>query len=138
MPLPSEAALANAVLAVHLGIILFNVLGLVVIPIGGWLDWSFVRRPWWRLLHLASWTIVALQALVGRACFLTIWQDDLLGADTESMPLVMRWVDRIVYWPLPLWLFAALYVAAFVAVLAMLWLVPPRWSSIRKRNAVQS
>jgi hypothetical protein len=71
--------LADAVLALHVGIILFNVFGLVVIPLGGWLGWRFVRVAWWRLLHLGAMAVVAMQALVGQACFLTLWQDALVG-----------------------------------------------------------
>jgi hypothetical protein len=35
--------LADTVLALHVGVILFNVFGVVVIPLGGWLGWRFVR-----------------------------------------------------------------------------------------------
>ncbi|HUZ32935.1 MAG TPA: DUF2784 family protein, partial [Xanthobacteraceae bacterium] len=66
--------LALAVLAAHVAVIAFNVFGLVVIPLGGWLGWRFVRILWWRALHLALLAVVALQALFGRACFLTLWQ----------------------------------------------------------------
>ena len=74
----SLAALASAVLIVHVGVILFNLLGLIVIPIGAWRRWRFVRICWWRLLHVVSWAIVAIQAMLGRACFLTEWEANLL------------------------------------------------------------
>jgi hypothetical protein len=32
----------------------------------------------------------------------------------------------ILFWPLPMWVFGAAYVAAFLYVGALLWLVPPR------------
>src|SRR5579863_7358900 len=102
---PSLAALAGTVLLVHVGIILFNLLGLIVIPIGAWRRWPFVTIPWWRLLHLASWAIVAIQAMLGRACFLTVWEADLLrgaGLDAATSPLVQRWVSAMIYWPLPI------------------------------------
>jgi hypothetical protein len=38
------AALALAVLAVHVAVIAFNVFGLIAIPLGGSLDWRFVGR----------------------------------------------------------------------------------------------
>jgi len=47
------AALALVVLAVHVAVIAFNVFGLIAIPLGGLLDWRFVRVFWWRSLHLA-------------------------------------------------------------------------------------
>jgi hypothetical protein len=120
---PSDLALAHAVLGVHVAVIAFNVLGLIVIPLGARLGWAFVRVRWLRFLHVASWAAVAVQALAGRECFLTIWQDALTGTEA-STPLIVRWVERIIYWPLPLWVFAALYVAAFAYVVALLFLVP--------------
>lgn len=121
----SAGLLAGVVLAAHLAVIAFNVFGLVAIPLGAWRRWSFVRARGWRLLHLASLAVVAAQALLGRACFLTIWQDDLAGAEAGE-PLVMRLVNRLVYWPLPAWAFTAAYVAVFLYVVALWLVVPPR------------
>jgi hypothetical protein len=118
--------LAALILAIHLGIILFNVIGLAIIPIGAWRGWDFVHAPVWRLLHIASWTIVAVQAVLGRACFLTDWQSVVEGGSGTAEPLVMRWVDRAIYWPLPIWVFSAIYLLAFGYGLALLWIVPLR------------
>jgi hypothetical protein len=117
--------LAHLVLAVHVAIIAFNVAGLIVIPLGAWLGWSFVRAPTWRVLHVVSWGVVALQAAAGRACFLTDWQYALAGGPDDAEPMVARLVNAAIYWPLPLWAFAVLYAAAFTWVIALLWIVPP-------------
>jgi hypothetical protein len=121
----SAAALGQAILAVHLAVIAFNVLGLIAIPLGAAMGWRWVRVRWWRILHLASWAVVALQALLGRACFLTIWQDQLTAAAAQP-PLIERWVEGVIYWPLPIWAFGAIYLALFAAVVAFWWLIPPR------------
>jgi hypothetical protein len=118
-------ALGQAVLAAHLAVIAFNVFGLVAIPLGAWRGWAWVRVRWWRLLHLASLAVVALQAALGRACFLTLWQDSLTGGG-HADPLIVRWVNSVIYWPLPIWVFTAAYLAVFVYVLALWWRVPPR------------
>jgi len=123
---------AGAVLAVHLAVIGFNLFGLVAIPLGAWRGWAFVREPVWRWLHVGSLAVVALQAIAGRACFLTDWQDALIGRRAEA-PLIMRWVNGIVFWPLPIWVFAAIYVALFAYVLALIWLVPPRGLRLSRR-----
>ena len=120
-----EATLAGIVLAVHVGVICFNLFGLLAIPLGGWLGWRWVRGFWWRALHVACLSIVALQALLGRACFLTLWQNELAGDGMRPTPLLMRWVDSIIFWPLPLWVFALLYVLVLLGVVALWWLVPP-------------
>jgi len=124
-----NAVIGQAVLGAHLAVIAFNVAGLVVIPLGARLGWRLVRLRWLRLLHLASLAVVALQAVMGRACFLTIWQAALAGGRAE--PLIMRWVNSMIYWPLPAWVFSALYLAVFAYVVALWWFVPPR-ARVRK------
>ncbi|MDB5447405.1 MAG: hypothetical protein JWQ97_2722, partial [Phenylobacterium sp.] len=81
--------LSELVLALHLLVIGFNVAGLLLIPLGAKLGWGFVRIRGLRLAHLASLAVVALQAVLGRACFLTDWQDALSGGGGAD-PLIMR------------------------------------------------
>jgi hypothetical protein len=111
---------------VHLAVIAFNLCGLIAIPHGALRGWSWVREPVWRILHLASLAIVAVQAVLGCAYFLTLWQDALSGARRGGPPLIVRWVNALIYWPLPLWVFTCLYVGIFAYVVALLWWVPPR------------
>jgi hypothetical protein len=59
------APVALAVLAIHVGVIAFNVFGLIAIPPGSLLDWRFVRVFWWRALHLAPLAFLVLQAPFG-------------------------------------------------------------------------
>jgi hypothetical protein len=117
-------ALGQLVLAAHLAVIAFNIFGLVAIPLGAARGWSWVRILWWRALHLASLAVVALQAVLGRACFLTDWQDALTGGGARD-PLIMRWVNGLIYWPLPMWVFTAGYLAVFAYVAALWWFVRP-------------
>ena len=121
--------LGEAILLIHAAIIAFNIAGLFVIPVGAWLGWRIVRVAWLRLLHLGALAVVAGQALAGRACILTIWQNRLAGGTANAPPLLMRWVDRLIYWNLPLWFFAGLYSAVFLYVVALSLLVPfwPGW-----------
>jgi hypothetical protein len=120
----TNAMLAAAILAVHLSIIAFNVIGLVVIPLGGVLGWRIVRVAWLRLLHLALLAIVVGQALAGRACILTIWQNDLTGQTGAPPPMIMRFINGLIYWDLPLWVFTIIYAVAFLYVVALIVLVP--------------
>ena len=118
--------LAEAVLAAHVTIILFNLFGLIAVPLGAALGWRFVHVAWWRLLHLALLAAVAAQALAGRACLLTVWESELAGDGARPAPLIMSWVDRAIYWRLPIWVFAALYALVFGYAVALLWLAPLR------------
>jgi Protein of Unknown function (DUF2784) len=121
-------ALASAVLYLHFAVVVFNVFWMVAIPIGAWRGWKFVRNFWWRAAHVAVLAVVALQTVVGALCFLTVWQNALIraaGGRSEEMALIERIVTRAVFWPLPLWAFVVLYVAAFAYTVALWWLVPP-------------
>ena len=121
-------ALALAVLAAHVAVIAFNIFGLVVVPLGAWRGWEFVRGFAWRAVHLVLLFVVALQALFGRACFLTLWQAALeqdSGQAASREPLIARWVDSVIFWNLPIAFFAALYVAVLIYALALWRWVPP-------------
>jgi hypothetical protein len=123
------SALAGVVLFAHVLVIGFNVFGLIAIPLGAWQNWAFVRWFWWRAAHLASLAIVAVQAVFGRACFLTLWQSALMrqaGETASDMPLVQTIVMRLIFWPLPSWVFVVLYVGVSAYSLLLWWLVPPR------------
>jgi hypothetical protein len=119
---------ALAVLYFHAAVVVFNVFWLVAVPLGAWFGWGFVRSFWWRTVHLAALVVVAAQAAVGRLCFLTILQNDLQAASAQVTPpsLPTRIVMDAIYWPLPDWVFAPLYVLA-LGFAAFLWFaVPPR------------
>lgn len=130
-------AAAAAVFSLHVGVILFNVFGLVIVPIGAWRGWAFVRVFWWRALHLALLALVAVQATLGKACVLTLWEAALergSGGTASEMPLIQGWVERLLFWPLPLWFFALLYLAVFAYALALWRLVPPRRRGVEPRH----
>jgi hypothetical protein len=128
--------LAQGVLALHVAIILFNIFGLVAVPMGAVFHWEFVRLFWWRALHIASLVIVAIQAVLGEACFLTYWQSDLLraaGQRASEEPLIQRTIERLIFWPLPFWVFAAGYVAVLIYAMALWRLVPPQHTPPNRR-----
>jgi hypothetical protein len=134
MALDPYLLLARLVLALHLAVVAFNLFGLVAVPLGAWRGWRFVRIFWWRALHLGALACVAVQALLGRACFLTYWQGGLLeaaGEAGETQPLLWRWANRLLFWPLPLWVFTLIYLAVLAYGLALWWWVRPQ----RRRQA---
>ncbi len=125
--------LAQIVLALHVAVIAFNIFGLVAVPLGAWRGWAWVRIRWWRVLHLAALSLVALQALLGDDCFLTAWESDLLlsaGRRGYAEPFIQTWVDRMIYWNLPMAFFTMLYVLVWLYVLLLwVWVRPARKAS---------
>jgi hypothetical protein len=118
--------LADIVLLVHLAYVLFVVGGLALIWIGCALRWQWVRNWWFRALHFAAIALVALEALAGVLCPLTWLEDALRAGPAAGAGFIQRWVQAILFWDFPLWVFTAVYVA-FAAVVGVTWrLVPPR------------
>jgi Protein of Unknown function (DUF2784) len=123
--------IADAILVVHFGIVLFIVGGLLAVWLGAALGWAWVRNPWFRYLHLAAIGYVAAEALIGVACPLTVWED-LLRGGVRPESFVGRWVHRALYYEAPEWVFSAAYVAWALATLITLWRVPPQKKGSRQ------
>jgi hypothetical protein len=116
--------IADVIVVVHFGVVLFIVGGLLGVWIGAALGWAWVRQRWFRYLHLAAIAYVAAEAVLGVACPLTVWEALARGgAPAESF--IGRWVRALLFYDLPAWVFSAAYVAWALATLATLWLVPP-------------
>jgi hypothetical protein len=117
--------MADLLLVVHFLIVVFIVGGLVLVWVGAALQWRWTRNPWFRYLHLGAIGFVAAEALLGIACPLTLWEDMLRGG-VRPESFVGRWVQRLLYFRAPEWLFTVAYVLWTLATLLTLWLVPPR------------
>jgi len=125
---------ADLLLVLHFAIVVFIVGGLILTWTGGALGWGWVRNPWFRYLHLGAIAFVALEAIVGVACPLTVWEDLLRGGE-RAESFVGRWVRYFLYYRAPEWVFTAVYLAWTAATLVTLRLVPPR---PRQRRATPS
>ena len=116
--------IADAILVVHFGIVLFIVGGLLGVWLGAWRGWPWVRNPWFRYAHLAAIAFVAGEALLGIACPLTVWEA-LARGGTSAESFIGRAVRALLFYRAPEWLFTLAYVAWALATLATLRLVPP-------------
>jgi multisubunit Na+/H+ antiporter MnhB subunit len=118
---------ADLVLAVHAAFVVFVVLGLVLILIGRASCWRWVRNRAFRLAHLAAIGVVALQAWLGVVCPLTTLEMSLrqrAGAAAYEGTFVSHWVESLLYYDLPEWVFVVCY-TAFAALVAASWFVVP-------------
>jgi hypothetical protein len=121
--------LADAVMLVHLGIVVFNAAMLVLVPWGA-NRWRWVRHRALRQLHVAMMVFIAAQALLGQHCPLTLIESALrTGADKRLF--VMRMVEAVLYWDLPPAFFAALYCACALWTIALWVWVRPRPRPLR-------
>jgi len=118
--------LADAILIVHFGIACFIVLGLCLTWLGIALSWRWVRNFWFRLIHLTAIVYVAVEALAGVVCPLTLWEDTLRDSLGAQPSFVARWVRRLLFYELPEWVFTIAYVGVAAATAITWWLAPPR------------
>ena len=130
--LPYEA-LANVVLALHVGIVLFVIGGLVLILLGNGLRWRWVNGLWFRLAHVAAIGVVVAEAWFGIVCPLTTLEMFLRGkvpgAATYGGSFVEHWLQSVLYFEAPEWVFTTAYSVFGSLVVAAWWFFPPRRSN---------
>lgn len=121
-------ALANVTLGIHVAFVAFVVLMVPAVYLGRVLHWSWVRILWLRLLHLVGIVIVAAQAWAGVICPLTtleMWLRRRGGGEAYSGGFVEHWMNELLYWDFPWWVFVMLYSFFAVLVFATWIVVPP-------------
>ena len=129
MSATAAALLADALLTLHLGIVLFVVGLLPLILLGGALGWRWVRHFGLRLTHLALMVFIAAQAWLGQLCPLTVWEQDLrrmAGQGSYGESFIEHWLSRLLYWEAPWWAFVLGYTGFALAVAWAWWRVRPR------------
>jgi hypothetical protein len=119
---------ADLTLLVHTLFVVFVMLGLLLVLAGRPLGWSWVRNPWFRAAHLAGIGIVVLQAWLGIVCPLTTWEMALrarAGDAVYSGAFVAHWLERLLYFQAPPWVFTVAYtVFGGLVVLSWVWVRP--------------
>lgn len=121
-------SLANAVLIVHVAIAAFVVGGLVVVVIGNLTGWRSVNNLWFRLAHLLAIVVVVAEAWLGLACPLTTLELSLRaqgGTPTYRGGFIEHWLQQLLYYDAPPWVFVFAYSAFGLLVLATWWYFPP-------------
>lgn len=125
-----DALLANIVLSVHFGYVAFTVGGEIAILLGGALGWGWVRNLPFRIVHAATVVFVAIEALVGMSCPLTVWEYQLRQLAGERLraqiPFIPRLIHAIMFYTFPAWVFIVVYVAYALLVGLTFLIVRPR------------
>jgi len=133
------ALLADAVLVLHAAIVLFVVGGLVLVVVGNRCGWHWVNRPWFRAAHLAAIGVVVAESWLGVTCPLTTlewWLRARAGVAPYETSFVAHWLQRLLFYEAPWWVFALAY-TVFGALVVAAWrrFPPTRGPSDRRDGA---
>lgn len=130
--------LADAVLVLHVSLVLFVVGGLVLIVLGNLCGWPWVNAWWFRLAHIATIGVVVAEAWWGIVCPLTtleMWLREQARDRTYSGSFIEHWLQAILFWQAPPWVFTATYTLFGLAVAVAWWKFPPRFPPKRRSAA---
>lgn len=142
------AFLADSIVAAHVAYVAFVILGQIAIVIGWPLGWSWIRNPWFRMIHLAMILVVVVESLpfIAYECPLTKWEYDLrveagqipanyrevAELDFKDISFVGRNMNEIMHYDNESHYLEVCYYLFGTLVLVTLFLVPPRF---RRRSA---
>jgi hypothetical protein len=117
----NKSLIADLLVAIHFGWVIFIVLGLFIIILGGILQWRFIRNFWLRAIHLAMILVVVFEEIFGIPCPLTIWEYELRSASGQlnvtDMPFVPRLIHLLIFFDFPPIVFTVAYFLFGLAVL---------------------
>lgn len=121
--------LADGVLVLHAAVVVFVVGVPVAVLLGHARGWRWVDRLSLRALHLVAIGVVAAQAWLGQLCPLTVLESALReagGANGYERSFVEHWLQRLLFYEAPAWVFTAVYTGFALGVVALWWRYPPK------------
>ena len=128
---------ADAVLMLHVLFVAFVIVGLALILAGKACLWAWVRNPWFRIAHLLAIGVVVVQSWFGAICPLTTLEMTLRARAGETVypgSFVAHWLEAILYYRAPAWVFAVCYTLFGAAVAgSWFWVSPRRFRRTRNR-----
>ena len=126
---------ADVILLLHVLFVIFVVLGLLIIFVGNALAWSWVRNPWFRLMHLLAIAVVVAHSWLNIMCPLTVIEMDLrtrAGDTAYSGSFVSHWLEVILYYQAPPWVFVVCYTTfGAIVVAGWFWVRPHRFTKLK-------
>ena len=121
--------LADLTAFIHFLYILFVVGGQALIMMGWARQWSWTRQRLFRMLHLMAISLVVLEVWSKVYCPLTVLENYFRKQADDSIHtsgFIGYWINRLIYYNAPEWLFITLYSLFFIVVALTYLGYPPR------------
>ncbi len=119
--------LADILLVIHALIVAFVLFGFLLIIIGIIRQWAWIANFWFRGIHMVLISTIALKAGFGMLCPLTLWESHLRAASGGSgypSSFIHYWIQKVIYYDYPPWVFAYIY-SVFAVFVLITWIVKP-------------
>jgi len=124
----SGLILADMIAVIHLGYVIYVILGFILIVVGIICRWKWIRNLPFRITHLLAIVGVACEALLGLNCPLTVLEFKLRYASDlskEKVSFIGIIIDSLLYYNAPRWLFTIIYTAFALLVIITFIIAPP-------------
>ncbi len=123
------AFLADTIVTVHFGYVIFTVGGELLILLGGIFKWRWIKNLTFRIVNLCAVVLVAIEAAGGVLCPLTEWEyrlRTLAGQNVEDrIAFVPRLIRSLIFYDFPWWVFVAMYIGFGAIVVLTFIFIPP-------------
>lgn len=128
---------ADLVVAIHVAYVAYVIVGQLLIILAAPFRWQWARNPWFRFTHLLAIFIVALEAVQGWPCPLTVWEAQLreMAGQTfdGSESFMGQLLHDLLFVDVPQPVLNTGYVATLILVVQALVMYPPRWFRFGRR-----
>ena len=128
---------ADIIGVIHALFVLFVVGGQALILAGWAARWIWTRARVFRFAHLATIGFVVIQQWLGQLCPLTFWESELrrkAGMQGYDGGFIEYWLEALLYYSAPTWVFTAVYTLFGGIVLARFVLYPPEKPGTVKKD----
>src|SRR4051812_21040112 len=131
---------ADLVVAIHVAYVGYVIFGQLAVILAAPMKWQWARNPWFRFTHLLAIGIVAVEAIQGWPCPLTVWEGQLRELAGQTFNGSQSFMGKLLHDVLflenvPQLVLNTGYVAMMILVLQGLIMYPPRWFRLRKNAA---
>ena len=123
---------ADFTVILHFSFVMFVLLGQIMITIGAFAGWGWVRNFKFRIIHLVSILFVVFESVAGIVCPLTTlgkWLRTQAGEASYQGDFIANWVHEVLFidaGTVEPWVFTVCYSLFGLIVLLSFFFAPPR------------